>query len=118
MNASEPKPEKEVLDALTDAKKVFIVACTGCPVGCDVGGQPWVDATSKVLEGASKTVTGSCLVEMLCNKALVGVKLGRFSEPVLAADAILVRARLDRRTLPDHAVCEESRQRSVWRHRR
>jgi len=92
MNASEPKPEKEILESLADAKKVFIVACTGCPVGCDVGGQPWVDATTKTLEAAGKTVTGSCLIEMLCNKALVGVKLGRFGESVLAADAVLVGA--------------------------
>ena len=90
MNASEPKPEKEILESLADATKVFIVGCTGCPVGCDVGGEPWVAATKVTLENAGKTVSGSALVEMLCNKALVGVKLGRYSVAILASDAILV----------------------------
>ena len=90
MNASEPKPEKEIIESLADATKVFIVGCTGCPVGCDVGGESWVAATKVTLEDAGKTVSGSALVEMLCNKALVGVKLGRYSDAILASCAILV----------------------------
>ena len=90
MNASEPKPKEEIVESLADAKKVFVVVCTGCPVGCDVGGEPWLAETAETLEGAGKTVTGSALIELVCNKALVGVKLGRFREQVLEADAILV----------------------------
>jgi hypothetical protein len=90
MNATEPKPVKEILESLADAGKVFIVACTGCPVGCDVGGRKWVDQMLTALTGAGKGVTGSCLIDLLCNKALVGVKLGRFVEQVMSADAVLV----------------------------
>ncbi|HUU43918.1 MAG TPA: methylenetetrahydrofolate reductase C-terminal domain-containing protein [Planctomycetota bacterium] len=90
MNASERKADKEILESLADAKKVFIAACIGCPVGCDVGGQPWIDAMTAALEGAGHTVTGTCMVELMCNKALVGVKLGRFKDQVLSSDAVLV----------------------------
>jgi len=90
MNATEAKPLEEILDSLTDARKVYVLGCTGCPVGCDVGGQEWLDDMSAKLTDAGKTVTGSSLIEMLCNKALVGIRLGRLAEPVLAADAVLV----------------------------
>ena len=90
MNASERKPVEEIIESLADAGKVFIAGCQGCPVGCDVGGQPWIDEMTEAIEAAGKTVTGACLVELMCNKALVGVKLGRYKEPLLAADAVLV----------------------------
>jgi len=92
MNATEPKPMEEILESLSDAAGVFIVGCTGCPVGCETGGQKWLDEMASALTGAGKTVTGGCLIELLCNKALVGIKLGRFAEKLLAADAVLVGA--------------------------
>ncbi len=90
MNATERKPLEEIMESLADAGTVFLVACTGCPVGCDVGGQAWVEETTAALASAGKRVSGSCLIELACNKALVGVKLGRHLEPLLAADAVLV----------------------------
>ena len=92
MNATERKDLEEVLESLADEGKVFIVGCIGCPVGCDVGGQKWLEEMTEALTQAGKTVTGGCLVELLCNKALVGIKLGRFAEQVLSADAVLVGA--------------------------
>lgn len=92
MNATERKPTEEILESLSDASKVFIVGCTGCPVGCDTGGPKWIDEMTEALSGAGKTVTGSAQIELLCNKALVGVKLGRSAEAVLAAEAVLVGA--------------------------
>ena len=90
MNFTEPKPLAEIVEALADAAGVFIVGCTGCPVGCDVGGQKWVDEMAEALTGDGKKITGSCLVELLCNKALVGIKLGRYAEQIIAANAVLV----------------------------
>ena len=92
MNVTERKDLEEVLESLADEGKVFIVGCIGCPVGCDVGGQKWLEEMTEALTQAGKTVTGGCLVELLCNKALVGIKLGRFAEQVLSADAVLVGA--------------------------
>jgi hypothetical protein len=90
MNATEAKPIKEITESLGDAGSVFLVGCTGCPVGCDVGGQKWLDEMTAALRGAGKKVTGSCLIDLLCNKALVGIKLGRFVDLVMSADAVLV----------------------------
>ena len=90
MNATEPKPIEEILDSLTDAKSVFILACNGCPIGCDVGGPGWIEEMTTALSDAGKKITGSSLIDLLCNKALVGMKLGRIAEQVLPADAVLV----------------------------
>ena len=43
MNVTERKPNKEILESLVGVRKVFILGCQGCPLGCETGGQPWVD---------------------------------------------------------------------------
>jgi len=90
MNPTERKPNAEIVESLSGVEKVFILGCQGCPIGCETGGQPWVDETTKVLTDAGKEVTGSALIDMICNKAIVGIKLGRVIAPIAAADAVLV----------------------------
>ena len=90
MNATEPKPVAEIVESLAGADSVFIAACTGCPVGCDVGGPKWIDEMVQALQAAGKKVAGSSLIELMCNKALVGIRLGRLAEQIRAADAVLV----------------------------
>ncbi|MHC4713373.1 MAG: methylenetetrahydrofolate reductase C-terminal domain-containing protein [Planctomycetota bacterium] len=90
MNATERKPTEEILESLSGAEKVFILGCQGCPVGCDTGGETWVKDMTALLDGAGKTTAGSALVDMICNKAVVGIKLGRLGETLAAAEAILV----------------------------
>jgi len=92
MNATEQKPLEEIIESMADAQRVYVVGCTGCPVGCDVGGQAWLDRMSSALTAASKAVVGGSLIELLCNKALVGIKLGRVVEQVTSADVVLVGA--------------------------
>jgi len=92
MNATERKPTEEIIESLAGVEKVFILGCQGCPIGCETGGQPWVDEMTAALKEAGKEVTGSALIDMICNKAIVGIKLGRFIEKVAAAEAILVGA--------------------------
>ncbi len=90
MNATERKKNDEIVESLEGVGKVFILGCQGCPIGCDTGGQPWVDEMTTLIEQAGNKVTGSALVDMICNKAVVGMKLGRFVEALKAAEAILV----------------------------
>jgi len=90
MNATERKPNEEVLEALDGATTVFILGCKGCPVGCDTGGEPWVAEMTTVLGDDGKTVIGHMLVDMLCNKAGVSIRLGRHRDALSQADAILV----------------------------
>jgi len=90
MNATERKPNEEILQGLKGAAKVFILGCQGCPIGCETGGAPWVKDMTDLLAGAGKKVTGSALVDTICNKAIVGIKLGRIVGKIAAAEAILV----------------------------
>jgi len=90
MNATERKPNEEIVESLSGVGKVFILGCTGCPIGCDTGGQPWVDEMTGLLSEAGKEVTGSALIDMICNKAIVGIKLGRVVDSIAAAQAVLV----------------------------
>ena len=90
MNPTERKPDEEIVESLAGTKNVFILGCQGCPIGCETGGQPWVDQMTAVLEEAGVGVTGSALIDMICNKAIVGIKLGRQVDKIEAAEAILV----------------------------
>jgi hypothetical protein len=90
MNATERKPTPEIVDSLADARKVFILGCQGCPIGCETGGKPWLDEMTAALTAAGKTVTGGALIDMICNKMIVGVRLGRLIDQVSAAEALLV----------------------------
>jgi len=90
MNATERKPTKEILECLAGIGKVFILGCQGCPIGCETGGQPWVDEMAEALRSAGKEVTGSALIDMICNKAIVGLRLGRIIDRIAGAEAILV----------------------------
>ena len=90
MNVTERKDTTEVLESLADATKVFLLGCKGCPIGCETGGQPWVDEMTSALAEGGKEVAGSTLIDMICNKAGVGARLGRQSSKLAEADAILV----------------------------
>lgn len=86
----EPKPMEEVLSFLDGEAGIFIVACNGCPVGAEVGGEPKVHEIREHLEDARKTVTGYALIEFLCNKALVGLHLMRHLDELNDSSSILV----------------------------
>jgi len=90
MNVTERKETAEVLESLAGATKVFLLGCQGCPIGCETGGQPWLDEMTSALTEAGKEITGSVLIDMICNKAGVGSRLSRLSAPLAEAEAILV----------------------------
>jgi hypothetical protein len=90
MNATERKPNDEILRSLEGVGKVFILGCQGCPIGCETGGEPWLREMTALLQGAGQEVTGSALIDLICNKAIVGIKLGRVVDRVAAAEAVLV----------------------------
>ena len=52
MNATERKPIDEIVQSLAGVDKVFVLACQGCPVGCETGGQEWVDEMRTALDAA------------------------------------------------------------------
>lgn len=88
MILTERKPADEIVAGVGD--KVFMVGCCGCPEGCDTGGPARLNELAGELESAGKTVLGRIEIDFLCNKALVGIRLGRHAKGFADADTLLV----------------------------
>lgn len=90
MILSEQKPIEEVLGYLEGEKSVFILGCNGCAQSSGSGGPVQVEEMKNRLAESGKKVTGTKVIDFLCEKALVKSGLrGRIAE-VAAADSILV----------------------------
>ena len=90
MIRSEQKPFEEIQGYLEGEKKVFILGCDGCAQASQTGGMPQVLEMKEKLEGAGKKVTGSCVIDFLCQKALVASRLRAHEDAVKEADSLLV----------------------------
>ena len=84
------KPLDEVLESLGEEKNIFLLACNGCAEACETGGQEALSAMESEVKKAGRNVTGTCLVDFLCNKILVVTRLSRELENIQKADSILV----------------------------
>jgi ferredoxin len=87
---TENKPIDEILESLGKEKNVFLLACNGCAEVCETGGETALAAIQSELEKADKNVTGTCLVDFLCNKVLVASRLAREMDKLQQSDSILV----------------------------
>jgi len=90
MIRSEQKPFEEILGYLKGDKKVFILGCDGCAHASETGGMPQVLDMKKKLEDAGKKVTGKCVIDFLCQKALVASRLRPHADAVKDADSVLI----------------------------
>ncbi|HJX12932.1 MAG TPA: methylenetetrahydrofolate reductase C-terminal domain-containing protein [Dehalococcoidales bacterium] len=90
MILSEPKPFEEITGYLEGEKSVFILGCNGCAQSSGSGGPVQVAEMKGKLEGAGKKVTGTKVIDFLCEKALVKSGLRGRVDEVAAADSILV----------------------------
>ena len=90
MLVSELKPFEEILGFLDGESKVFIVGCSGCAEVCQTGGEVQVLEMKEKLEQQGKTVVGYTVVDFLCDKALVKLRLKSREEDIEVADSLLV----------------------------
>jgi hypothetical protein len=90
MILSKQKPWEDVLGYLDGQQKVFLLGCNGCAQASGTGGPVQVQEMKSKLEGVGKTVTGTDVVDFLCEKALVKSKLRSKIAQLEAADSILV----------------------------
>jgi hypothetical protein len=90
MLISEQKPMEEILSYLEVDNSIFIIGCKGCAEGWGSGGEKQVAEMGKSLQEQGKTVTGSIVVDMLCDSALIRLKLRTYKKEIAAADSILV----------------------------
>lgn len=87
---TENKPIEEILEALGNANNIYLLACNGCAESSGTGGENGLLALKTELEKAGKTITGSCIVDFLCNKVLVTSRISRHMEKIDRADSVLV----------------------------
>ncbi len=90
MILSELKPMEEILKYLQSDNKIFIAGCKGCAEVCHTGDEVQVKEMQKKLEEAGKKVTGYCVIDFLCDKALIKTRLWPHEKQIDAADALLV----------------------------
>ncbi len=90
MILSKQKPFEEILTYLDGEKSVFILGCNGCAQSSGSGGPVQVEEMKNGLTTAGKQVTGTKVIDFLCEKALVKSGLRGKVEQVAAADSILV----------------------------
>ena len=90
MLISEQKPLEEILSYLEMDKNVFLIGCKGCAEGWGSGGEKQVAEMKSILREKGKTVVGSVVVDMLCDSALIKLKLRSYKKEIAAADSILV----------------------------
>lgn len=90
MLISEQKPVQEVLGYLNGEKSIFLIGCKGCAEGWGSGGEKQVAEMRNALQERGKTITGSVVVDMLCDVTLTKLKLRAYKKETAAADSILV----------------------------
>ena len=90
MILSKQKPWEEILDYLEGEDKAFILGCNGCAQSSGSGGPLQVEEMKERLKQAGKNVTGSIVIDFLCQKALVKSRLRARIQDIEAADSILV----------------------------
>ena len=90
MILSEQKPFEEIMGYLNGENSVFILGCNGCAQSSGTGGPLQVEEMRQKLEEAGKKVTGTMVIDFLCEKALVKSRLRARTEQVKAADSMLV----------------------------
>jgi len=90
MILSKQKPWEEISSYLDGEKNVFILGCNGCAQASGTGGPVQVEEMKNKLEETGKKVTGSAVIDFLCEKALVRSRLRSKVEQLEAADSILV----------------------------
>jgi hypothetical protein len=90
MLISKQKPLEEILSYLEGDKSIFLIGCKGCAEGWGSGGEKQVAEMKNTLREKGKTVTGSVVVDMLCDGTLTKLKLRAYKKEVAAADSIMV----------------------------
>ena len=87
---SRQKPWEEILGYLDGESSVFVLGCSGCAEASQSGGPAEVREIAKKLEEAGKKVTGTAVIDFLCQKSLVKSRLRPRVDEVAAADSVLL----------------------------
>ena len=92
MIVSKQKPFDQLLMALGDRQKVFLIGCAKCATVCKSGGEEQVWQMQEALTAEGREVTGSIIIDEACHMLRVQRDLRSKQEMVDNADALLVLA--------------------------
>jgi len=92
MIVSKQKPFDEILAALQESRKIFLVGCAKCATVCKSGGEEELWQMQELLASAGKEVTGSIVIDEACHMLRAGRDLRGKKEMVAESDALLVLA--------------------------
>lgn len=92
MIISKQKPFPEILAALEECARVFLVGCAKCATVCKAGGEEELFQMQEGLSAAGLEVTGSIVIDEACHMLRAGRDLRGRKEMVEEADALLVLA--------------------------
>jgi ferredoxin len=92
MIISKQKPFPEILAALGECNRVFLVGCAKCATVCKAGGEEELWQMQEQLTTAGREVTGSIVIDEACHMLRAGRDLRGRREAVEEADALLVLA--------------------------
>ncbi|HLO25255.1 MAG TPA: methylenetetrahydrofolate reductase C-terminal domain-containing protein [Geobacteraceae bacterium] len=92
MIISKQKPIAEILAALAESTKVFLIGCAKCATVCKSGGEEEVFQMQERLSSQGKDITGSLVIDEACHMLRAARDLRGKKEMVEEADAILVLA--------------------------
>jgi len=92
MIISKQKPLEEILEALDDKKKIFIIGCGECSTTCQAGGETEVKKMVSDLTSAGKVVVGTIIPKSPCVTSQVKTEISKARGQLKLADCILVMA--------------------------
>ena len=90
MIVSERKSWDEILSFLKEEENVFVIVCGGCSDACKTGGPEGLREVRDRLREAGKKVTAALLIDFVCNKVLIGMRLNRYIDELRFSDSVLV----------------------------
>jgi len=90
MIRSQQKSFERILSYLAEDNSIFILGCNGCAQSSGSGGPLQVAEMKQKLEDTGKKITGSKVIDFLCEKALVKSGLRARVKEIETADSLLV----------------------------
>ncbi|MBU3958353.1 MAG: methylenetetrahydrofolate reductase C-terminal domain-containing protein [Candidatus Omnitrophica bacterium] len=92
MIISQQKPLEEIVKALKDYNKVFLIGCGECATTCKSGGKDELLKMQQELERNGKIILGACIPDAPCVAAQIKTELAKNIKLLRQADAVLVLA--------------------------
>ena len=89
MLITKQKPLDQILGYIGNENSIFVVGCKGCAEGCQTGGEKEVAEMKQKLEQSGKKVSGTTLIDFMCNDSQVRLMLQPHEAEILASDSLL-----------------------------